>query len=122
MKFPDFPVRQVHLDFHTSPDVPGVGADWDADHFVATLQSAHVNSITVFAKCHHGMNYYPTQIGPVHPDAHVRSARRADRGLPQGRHSLPDLYLGCMGCFGGGAPPRVAADRCRWPADRSWTA
>lgn len=62
-----FPLRQVHLDFHTSPDIPDVGADWDAGHFVETLQRARVNSITVFAKCHHGMNYYPSQVGPVHP-------------------------------------------------------
>lgn len=60
-------MRQVHLDFHTSPDIPDVGADWDADHFIETLTRARVNSITVFAKCHHGMNYYPTKIGPVHP-------------------------------------------------------
>ena len=67
MPKPPFPMRQVHLDFHTSPDIPDVGADWDARHFVATLQAARVNSITLFAKCHHGMNYYPTKIGPVHP-------------------------------------------------------
>lgn len=67
MKFPEFPMRQVHLDFHTSPDIPDVGADWDADLFIHTLTEARVNSITVFAKCHHGMNYYPTKIGPVHP-------------------------------------------------------
>lgn len=67
MKFPIFPLRQIHLDFHTSPDVPDVGADWNAEHFAETLKRAHVNSITVFAKCHHGMNYYPTKIGPVHP-------------------------------------------------------
>jgi hypothetical protein len=65
--FPIFPMRQVHLDFHTSPDIPDVGADWDADHFIRTLTEARVNSITVFAKCHHGMNYYPTKVGPVHP-------------------------------------------------------
>lgn len=62
-----FPMRQVHLDFHTSPDIPGIGADWNAGHFIDTLRRARVNSITVFAKCHHGMNYYPSQIGPVHP-------------------------------------------------------
>lgn len=67
MKFDRFPMRQVHLDFHTSPHIPDVGADWDRDHFISTLQRAHVNSITVFAKCHHGMNYYPTKVGPVHP-------------------------------------------------------
>ena len=67
MKFPVFPMRQIHLDFHTSPDIPDVGADWDGPHFAQTLKRAHVNSVTIFAKCHHGMNYYPTRIGPVHP-------------------------------------------------------
>ncbi|SRR6266568_3445891 len=67
LKFPTFPMRQVHLDFHTSPDIPDVGADWDTEHFIETLRGARVNSITVFAKCHHGMNYYPTKVGPVHP-------------------------------------------------------
>ncbi len=62
-----FPMRQIHLDFHTSPDIPDVGADWDADLFARTLVEAGVNSINLFAKCHHGMNYYPSKIGPVHP-------------------------------------------------------
>jgi len=65
--FPIFPMRQIHLDFHTAPQIPDVGADWDADHFVRTLQKAQVNSITVFATCHHGMCYYPTKVGTVHP-------------------------------------------------------
>src|SRR5689334_11603567 len=62
--------RQVHLDFHTSPHIPDVGADFDPQAFVATLRAAHVNSVTVFAKCHHGYSYYPTQIGTPHP--HLR--------------------------------------------------
>lgn len=61
------PFRQVHLDFHTSPAIPGVGEDFNADEFIRTLQLGHVNSVTVFAKCHHGYSYYPTQIGTVHP-------------------------------------------------------
>ncbi|MBZ0293224.1 MAG: alpha-L-fucosidase [Anaerolineae bacterium] len=61
------PFRQVHLDFHTSPHIPEVGADFNADEFIATLQDGHVNSVTVFAKCHHGYSYYPTQVGTVHP-------------------------------------------------------
>jgi hypothetical protein len=59
--------RQVHLDFHTSPLIPDVGVDFDAAEFVATLKDAHVNSINIFAKCHHGMAYYPSKVGPVHP-------------------------------------------------------
>ncbi|MHB9132928.1 MAG: alpha-amylase family protein [Armatimonadota bacterium] len=67
MKPTQFPLRHIHLDFHTSPDIPDVGADWDADLFARTLADAHVQSINVFAKCHHGMNYYPSKIAPVHP-------------------------------------------------------
>ena len=59
--------RQVHLDFHTSPLILDVGADFDPDDFVKTLKKAHINSITVFAKCHHGMSYYDTRVGVRHP-------------------------------------------------------
>lgn len=59
--------RQVHLDFHTSPLITDVGADFDASEFVQTLKDAHVNSVNIFAKCHHGMAYYPSKVGPVHP-------------------------------------------------------
>jgi len=59
--------RQIHLDFHTSEHIPGIGAAFDADDFVATLKAAHVNSITIFAKCHHGWSYYPTKVGAPHP-------------------------------------------------------
>ncbi|MEO5806702.1 alpha-amylase family protein [Devosia sp.] len=59
--------RQIHLDFHTSEHIPGIGAEFDAADFVATLKAAHVDSITIFAKCHHGWSYYPTTIGFPHP-------------------------------------------------------
>ncbi|MCR4577353.1 MAG: beta-galactosidase trimerization domain-containing protein [Clostridiales bacterium] len=61
------PGRQVHLDFHTSPSIPGVGAKFDKKQFQAALIEGNVNSITVFAKCHHGYCYYPTKIGKQHP-------------------------------------------------------
>ena len=60
--------RQIHLDFHTSEHIPGIGSAFDADDFVATLKAAHVDSITVFAKCHHGWSYYPTKVGTPHPN------------------------------------------------------
>lgn len=59
--------RQIHLDFHTSPFIPDVGVDFQAAEFAKTFKAAHVNSVTVFAKCHHGMCYYPTQTGTRHP-------------------------------------------------------
>ena len=62
------PFRQVHLDFHTSPAIPAIGSDFDPDEFAATAKAAHINSMTVFAKCHHGYSYYPTKIGTPHPN------------------------------------------------------
>ncbi|QQA44337.1 alpha-amylase family protein [Pelagovum pacificum] len=59
--------RQIHLDFHTSEHIPGIGAAFDPEEFVSTLQAAHVDSITLFAKCHHGWSYYPTEVGAPHP-------------------------------------------------------
>lgn len=61
------PSRQVHLDFHTSPCIPGVGQAFDKAQFQAALKEGNLNSITVFAKCHHGLCYYPTKIGKPHP-------------------------------------------------------
>lgn len=62
------PFRQIHLDFHTSPLIGDIGAEFDAKEFADTLKKAHVNSINLFTKCHHGMYYYPTAVGTMHPE------------------------------------------------------
>ena len=59
--------RQVHLDFHTSPLIPGIGKKFDKKLWQERLQTAHVNSITCFSCCHHGYSYHPTQVGEMHP-------------------------------------------------------
>jgi Hypothetical glycosyl hydrolase 6/Beta-galactosidase trimerisation domain len=64
------PFRQVHLDFHTSPLIPGVGEDFSPEKFVTTLKDAEIDSINIFAKDHHGMSYYPTKVGEMHPNLH----------------------------------------------------
>lgn len=64
----ELPFRQIHLDFHTSELIPEVGYDFDAAGFAATLKQARVNSINVFAKCHHGYAYYKTKIATRHPN------------------------------------------------------
>lgn len=63
------PYRQIHLDFHTSEFVDNVGDKFDANKFADTLNKARVNSITCFAKCHHGWIYYDSKKFPerVHP-------------------------------------------------------
>uniref|UniRef100_A0A7C4PNZ6 Beta-galactosidase n=1 Tax=Anaerolinea thermolimosa TaxID=229919 RepID=A0A7C4PNZ6_9CHLR len=59
--------RQVHLDFHTSEHIPGVGSEFNADEFVDTLKRAHVNSVTLFSRCHHGWIYHETRFLNKHP-------------------------------------------------------
>ncbi|WP_170147880.1 alpha-amylase family protein [Marinoscillum furvescens] len=62
------PTRQVHLDFHTSPFIPEIGARFDKKQFQEALQTGRVNHINIFAKGHHGYSYYPTKVGVVHPN------------------------------------------------------
>lgn len=59
--------RQIHLDFHTSEHIEGVGEDFSREDFRRALEVGRISSITVFAKCHHSNFYYPTAIGRRHP-------------------------------------------------------
>lgn len=63
--------RQVHLDFHTSAECEDVGARFDPELFARTAKMGNVDSMTVFAKCHHGFSYYPTEVGTAHPNLAV---------------------------------------------------
>ena len=53
--------RQVHLDFHTSEAIPGIGKAFDKKQFQHMLRTGHVDSVTVFSKCHHGWAYHPSE-------------------------------------------------------------
>lgn len=75
--------RQVHLDFHTSEHIGNIGRDFDKTQFQDMLKEGHVNSITVFGKCHHGYFYYPTEVGTVHP------------GLEKGRDLAGEMMDAC---------------------------
>jgi hypothetical protein len=63
--------RQIHLDFHTSEAIAGVGSEFDADAFADTLARAHVDSVTCFARCHHGWIYYDTALHPGRSHPHL---------------------------------------------------
>ena len=69
----DLPKRQIHLDFHTPAWAEDVAGDFDADRFADALAEARVTSVTCFARCHHGLMYYPTRMHPelVHPNLRV---------------------------------------------------
>ncbi|MBQ4085938.1 MAG: beta-galactosidase trimerization domain-containing protein, partial [Clostridia bacterium] len=60
--------RQVHLDFHTSEHIPGIGEQFDKKQFQQALIAGHVDSITVFSKCHHGWAYHPSKANRMHPN------------------------------------------------------
>ncbi len=59
--------RQVHLDFHTSGLIPEVGGQFNKQQFQNALKKGHVDSITVFSKCHHGWAYHPSKANVMHP-------------------------------------------------------
>ncbi len=59
--------RQVHLDFHTSELINGIGEKFDKKQFQEMLKLGHVSSITVFSKCHHGWAYHPSVANEMHP-------------------------------------------------------
>lgn len=59
--------RCVHLDFHTSELIENVGADFDREAFTEMLKKTGLDSITLFAKCHHGCFYYSDSKFFVHP-------------------------------------------------------
>ena len=60
--------RQVHLDFHTSEHLMEIGRGFNKEDFQAALRAGHIDSINLFAKCHHSWSYYPTEVGRMHPN------------------------------------------------------
>ena len=50
-----------------SPTGVTVGDQFHAGEFLDTLEAAKVNSIAIFAKCHHGYSYFDTKVGTRHP-------------------------------------------------------
>lgn len=66
-KLLNFPKRTIHLDYHTGPFIKDVGKDFDPEKFAYTFKEAHVDSVTLFAMCHHGHLYYNTSHPARHP-------------------------------------------------------
>ncbi len=68
---PELRFRQVHLDFHTSEDIEGIGAKFDPEEFADVVEGARINSITCFGRCHHGWIYYRTKKFPERRHPHL---------------------------------------------------
>lgn len=65
---PPLRFRQVHLDFHTSPQISKIGSAFNRRTWQERLKLAHIDSITCFATCHHGWSYFDTAVGQRHPN------------------------------------------------------
>jgi len=81
--------RQIHLDFHTSPYIGGIGKKFAKNRWQQMLKKGEVNSITCFATCHHGWSYYKTDVGAMHPeldfdllDAEFKACKEMDINVP----------------------------------------
>ena len=61
-------MKCVHLDFHTGPDIPDIGVNFDKEEFTRTLKEAKIDLVNVFGKCHHGYTYYPSKVASMHPN------------------------------------------------------
>lgn len=61
------PRRSVHLDFHTSPLITPIAQEFDSEAFAERFAQLGVDSVTLFAKCHHGQLYYDTSREERHP-------------------------------------------------------
>jgi len=66
----DIGFRQIHLDFHTSEYINNIGSEFNKEQFAQTLKTACVDSITCFARGHHGMMYYDSKKykSRIHPN------------------------------------------------------
>lgn len=87
--------RQVHLDFHTSEHIGEVGLEFDAEAFAETLERAHVDSVTCFARCHHGWLYYDSKRFPdlVHPQLKTKDLLRAQIEACHRKNIRVPIYL-----------------------------
>ena len=57
----------LFYDFHTSPNIPDVGAAFDAEAFTDQVKACGVDFLTWHARCNQGNAYYNTRCGKRHP-------------------------------------------------------
>ena len=57
----------LFYDFHTSTELPDVGAKFDVEAFTDQVKSCGVDFLTWHARCNQGNAYYDTKVGYRHP-------------------------------------------------------
>ena len=57
----------LFYDFHTSAEIPDVGAKFDAEALTDQIKACGVDFLTWHARCNQGNAYYDTRFGQRHP-------------------------------------------------------
>lgn len=96
--------RQVNLDFHTGECVKNIGEKFSKEQFQEALKVGHIDSVTLFSKCHHGWSLSPAvysieanEIGDTQKAySYFRSSAYMD--LCDFKHNTAGgLHLACLG-------------------------
>ena len=99
--------RQVHLDFHTSEEIPGIGSRFEKKQFQEMLKVGHIDSITCFSKCHHGLSYHDTEVGVRHP-------QMVGELLPQQIEACHEIDVKCPVYISAGTDEAMAHQHPEW--------
>lgn len=104
--------RQIHLDFHTSELIEGIGKNFDPEEFASTLENAYVNSITLFTRGHHGNLYYDSALYPEYVHPHLSDRQFLEKQAAACHNHGIDVNLYTTVCWDG----RAAKEHPEWVA------
>lgn len=84
------PIRKTslcksHPDFHMPAHVE-IGEGFDGEAYAQRLKASGADAVVIFAKCHYGFAYYPSQYGTVHPHLRTDMVAEVQRGCE--KHGL----------------------------------
>ncbi|MBF9017582.1 MULTISPECIES: alpha-amylase family protein [unclassified Oceanispirochaeta] len=92
MKIPQLPNREIHLDFHTNGDIPGIASEFNPEEFASVFKKAGVQGVCLFSRGHHGYCYYPTEVGTPHPNTQVEDLLGEQYRALQKVGIVPSVY------------------------------
>ncbi len=100
--------RAIHFDFHTSPGIDNILANFDAEKFADQLAAAHLEYINMAARCNMGFSYYNTKVGKKYPGLGERDP------LKEILDACHKRNIGVTAYFNIGLNHEMAADNHGW--------
>lgn len=68
MRKPHPPVRELLFDFHTMPDNPDIGKNFDFDKIADYFKRCRIDTVMFPFRCNQGFAYFPTETGIMYPN------------------------------------------------------